>query len=53
MQHVINKGGPMAIKTPIVIIPPKEFWVGEKDAPVSLVEFGEYESEECAKVHRV
>ncbi len=43
----------MAIKTPIEIISPKEFWVGEKSAGVSLVEFGDYESEACAKAHEV
>jgi len=43
----------MAIKTPIEIIPPKEFWVGDKDAPVSLVEFGDYESEACLKANEV
>jgi protein-disulfide isomerase len=43
----------MAIKTPIVIIPPKEFWVGDKDATISLVEFGDYESEACAKANEV
>lgn len=43
----------MAIKTPIEIISPKEFWVGDKDATVSLVEFGDYESEACAKANEV
>lgn len=43
----------MAIKTPIEIISPKEFWVGDKNASVSLVEFGDYESEACAKAHEV
>lgn len=43
----------MAVKTPIEIIPPKEFWVGEKNATVSLVEFGDYESEVCAKANEV
>jgi len=43
----------MAIKTPIEIIPPKEFWVGDKEAPVSLVEFGDYESEACQKANEV
>lgn len=43
----------MAVKTPIEIIPPKEFWVGDKKAPVSLVEFGDYESEACAKANEV
>ncbi|HRE50899.1 MAG TPA: thioredoxin domain-containing protein [Flavitalea sp.] len=43
----------MAIKTPIEIIPPKEFWVGDKNAKISLVEFGDYESESCSKAHEV
>lgn len=40
-------------KEEIIIIEPKEMFVGKKDAPVTLVEFGEYESEECAKVNEV
>jgi protein-disulfide isomerase len=44
----------MAInKSTVEIISPKEFWVGDKDAKVSLVEFGEYESEACAKANEV
>ena len=43
----------MAVKTPIEIISPKEFWVGDKNATVSLVEFGDYESEACAKATEV
>ncbi|THU35896.1 disulfide bond formation protein DsbA [Niastella caeni] len=35
------------------IIPTKGLWAGDPGAPVSLVFFGDYESEECAKVHRV
>jgi protein-disulfide isomerase len=35
------------------IIPTKNIWMGDPGAPVSLVFFGDYESEECAKVHRV
>ena len=30
-----------------------EMFVGKKDAPVTLLEFGEYESEECAKVNEI
>lgn len=37
----------------IEIKPPKDIWVGSADAPVSLVEFGDYESEPCAKAHEV
>jgi protein-disulfide isomerase len=38
-------------KDDVIIIEPKEMFVGRKDAPVTLMEFGEYESEECAKVN--
>ena len=37
----------------IDIIPTKNFWVGDQHAVVSLVEFGDYESEECAAAHEV
>jgi protein-disulfide isomerase len=37
----------------IDIIPPKHIWVGDTHAPVSLVEFGDYESEACAKLQPV
>lgn len=40
-------------KSKIDIIPPKDIWVGEKEARVSLVMFGDYESEACAKAHEV
>lgn len=40
-------------KDDIIIIEPREIFVGKKDAPVVLMEFGEYESEECAKVNEV
>ena len=40
-------------KDDIVIIEPREIFVGKKDAPVTLMEFGEYENEECAKVNEV
>jgi protein-disulfide isomerase len=44
----------MAIKPPAPeIIPSKEFFVGNPDAPVTLTEFGEYESEACAKANEV
>jgi len=44
----------MAFKKEIVeIIEPKDVFVGNLDAPVTLVEFGEYENEECAKAHEV
>jgi protein-disulfide isomerase len=35
------------------IIPTKGIWIGEPDAPVSMILYGDYESEECAKLHRV
>ena len=40
-------------KEDIIIIEPREMFVGQKDAAVTLMEFGEYESEECAKVNEV
>jgi protein-disulfide isomerase len=36
-----------------IIIEPKDIFVGDEDAPVTLMEFGDYESEACAKVHEV
>ncbi len=35
------------------IIEPKDIFVGKKDAPVTLMEFGEYESEDCAKANEI
>ena len=35
------------------IISTKGIWIGDPGAPVSLVLYGDYESDECAKVHRV
>ena len=40
-------------KDDIIIIEPREIFVGKKDAPVTLMEFGEYESEECAKANEI
>jgi protein-disulfide isomerase len=37
----------------IEIIPPKDMWQGPANAPVKLVEYGDYESEACAKAHEV
>lgn len=37
----------------VEIIAPKDIWQGPAGAPVRLVEFGDYESEECAKAHEV
>lgn len=35
------------------ILEPRDIFVGEKDAPIILMEFGEYESEECAKANEI
>lgn len=44
----------MAFKKEIVeIIEPKDVFVGDPDAPVTLMEFGEYENEDCAKANEV
>lgn len=44
----------MSVKKEIEeIIEPKDIFVGKKDAAVVLMEFGEYESEECAKANEV
>lgn len=40
-------------KDEVIIIEPKEMFVGKMDAPVTLMEFGEYESEECAKANEI
>ncbi len=40
-------------KEDIIIIEPREIFVGKKEALVTLMEFGEYESEECAKVNEI
>lgn len=37
----------------IEVIPPKKIFVGDKNAPVTIVEFGDYESEECANQYEV
>jgi protein-disulfide isomerase len=37
----------------IEIIPPKDVFVGSEDAPITLMEFGEYENEDCAKANEV
>ncbi len=44
----------MAFKKEILeIIEPKDIFVGDKSAPVTLMEFGEYENEDCAKANEV
>ena len=40
-------------KDDVIIIEPKEMFVGNIDAAVTLMEFGEYESEECAKANEI
>ena len=40
-------------KEDVIIIEPREIFVGKKDAPVTLMEFGEYENEECAKANEI
>jgi protein-disulfide isomerase len=40
-------------KDDVVIIEPKEMFVGDKNAPVTLMEFGEYENEDCAKANEI
>lgn len=40
-------------KDDVIIIEPKEIFVGKKDALVTLTEFGEYESEDCAKANEI
>jgi len=40
-------------KEEVEVIEPKDIFVGSKTAPVTLVEFGDYESEACAKVNEV
>lgn len=40
-------------KEELIIIEPKDIFVGKKDAPVTLMEFGEYENEDCAKANEI
>jgi protein-disulfide isomerase len=35
------------------LIQSKQVWQGQKNAPVSVVEFGDYESKECAEAHNL
>src|SRR5687768_10581065 len=44
---------PMRAKEVVEIIHPKNVFVGNPDAPVTLMEFGEYENEDCAKANEV
>ncbi len=43
----------MKPKEVVEIIHPKNVFVGNPDAPVTLMEFGEYENEDCAKANEV
>src|ERR1700744_2165179 len=43
----------MKAKEIAVIIPTKDVFVGDPKAPVTLTEYGDYESEACAKVNEV
>jgi len=44
----------MAFKKEIIeIIEPRDIFVGDTEAPVTLMEFGDYESEACAKANEV
>ncbi len=40
-------------KEEITVIEPKEIFVGDKTAPVTIMEFGDYESEACSKANEV
>lgn len=43
----------MAKKELVEIIPTRDIFVGDVKAPVTLMEYGDYESEACAKVNEV
>jgi protein-disulfide isomerase len=44
----------MAFKKEIIeIIEPRDMFVGDAEAPVTLMEFGDYESDACAKANEV
>ena len=43
----------MKPKEVVEIIEPKKIIVGNKLAPITIMQFGDYESEECAKVNEV
>src|SRR5215831_11455496 len=55
MPRIIGEGVLiMAFKKEIeVIIEPRDVFVGDEDAPVTLMEFGEYENEACAKANEI
>lgn len=41
------------MKSKIDIIPPKDIWTGPAEAPLKIVMWGDYESQECASAHEV
>ncbi len=43
----------MKPKEVVEIIEPKKIIVGNKQAPITIMQFGDYESEECAKANEV
>ena len=43
----------MPEKEIVIIIKPTEMFVGNKSASVTLMEFGEYENDECAKANEI
>ena len=43
----------MKVKEVVEIIPSKDIFVGNPDATVTLTQFGDYESEDCAKANEV
>lgn len=43
----------MKVKEVVEIIPPKDIFVGNPHASVTLMEFGEYENEDCAKANEI
>src|SRR5688500_11822107 len=45
-EHIMKYG-----KEVVPVIPPKDMVVGDPSAPVTLVEFGDYESTECAQAN--
>lgn len=43
----------MKVKEVVEIIPPGDIFVGNPDAAITLMEFGEYENDDCAKANEV
>ena len=40
-------------KEEIPVIPPKDIIIGNPDAPITLIQFVDYESEKCEQAHEV